>query len=144
MAATKASSQRLASWIFGGIALAFLIGVFIFGPDELPEEKRRILGIICAVLAGLFGYFFTGSMKLVTEGKLPKWGRITIQASGGVAMFVLVLLWWGSNYAPVTRRIEERIDDIHKNADKITHIMKPRSAPIIPIVPQVSTTLGCC
>jgi hypothetical protein len=144
MAATKASSQRLASWIFGGIAFAFLIGVFIFGPDELSEEKHRILGIMCAVLAGLFGYFLTGSMKLVTESKLPKWGRITIQASGGIALFVLVLLWWGSNYAPVTRRIEERIDDVNRNADKITHMMKPRSAPIIRIVPEVSTTLSCC
>ena len=103
MAATKASSQYLASWIFGGITFAFLIGVFIFGPDELPEEKQRILGIICSVFAGLFGYFFTGSIKLVTEGKLPKWGKVSIQAGGGVALFVLVLLWWGSNYAPVTR-----------------------------------------
>jgi len=41
MAGTKASSQRLASWIFGGIAFAFLIGVFIFGPNELPPQKHR-------------------------------------------------------------------------------------------------------
>ena len=111
MAATKANSQRLASWIFGGIAFAFLIGVFIFGPDELSTEKHRILGIMCAVLAGLFGYFFTGSMKLVTEGKLPKWGKVSIQASGGMALFVLVLLWWGSDYAPVGR-LEEKVKEL--------------------------------
>ena len=57
MATNRAGSQRLASWIFGGIAFAFLIGVFIFGPDELSAGQHRILGIMCAVLAGLFGYF---------------------------------------------------------------------------------------
>jgi drug/metabolite transporter (DMT)-like permease len=79
MAATKASSQRLAPWIFGGIAFAFLIGVFILWPEDgLSPVKNRILGIMCALLAGLFGYFFTGSMKLVTEGTLSRWGKVSI------------------------------------------------------------------
>jgi len=116
--ATKASSQRKASWIFGGIAFAFLIGVFIFGPDELSTEKHRILGIMCAVLAGLFGYFFTGSMKLVTEGKLSRLGKVSIQASGGAALFVLVLVWWGSDYAPVGR-LEEKVEEILDHTSEI-------------------------
>lgn len=139
--ATKTSFQRLASWIFGGITFAFLIGVFVFGPDELPEGKQHILGIMCAVLAGLFGYFFTGSMKLVTEGKLPKWGKISIQASGGVALFVLVLLWWGSIYAPVNKTSKETIDEIDHKTDKITHIINFRSNPIIRMSPELSKTL---
>jgi len=142
--ATKASFQRLASWIFGGITFVFLIGVFVFGPDELSEGKQRILGIMCAVLAGLFGYFFTGSMKLVTEGNLPKWGKISIQASGGVALFVLVLLWWGSVYAPVNKRSEEGINDIEHKTDKITQIIKSRPDPIIHMMSEVSKTLHCC
>ncbi len=114
MARSKASSQRLASWIFGGISFCFLIGVFIFGPDELPAEKQRILGLICSVFAGLFGYFFTGSIKLMAEGQLSKWSKITIQAGGGAAFFVLVLLWWGSDFAPVTR-MEEKLDNVTKD-----------------------------
>ena len=127
MAATKTGSQSLASWIFGGIAFAFLIGVFVFGPDEISAEKHRILGIMCAVLAGLFGYFFTGSMKLVTEGKLPGWGKVSIQAGGGMALFVLVLLWWGSDYAPVGRleeKVEEILDDTAEIKEGITQIVE--------------------
>lgn len=123
MGRSKSGSQRVASWIFGGIAFAFLIWAFIFGPDELPAEKQRILGIMCALLAGLFGYFFTGSMNLIAEGNLPKWGKVTIQASGGAALFALVLWWWGSGYAPV-RRIENKITDIDKKVAQIVGMLR--------------------
>ncbi len=76
-----------------------------------------------AVLAAFFGYFFTGSIRLVTEGKLPKWGKITIQAGGGAALFVLVLLWWGSDFAPV-KKLEKEVRDIGKQVKVVGKGMK--------------------
>jgi len=100
-----AKDQRLASWIFGGIAFAFLLGVFILAPRELPSYKQQILAIISAILCGLFGYFFTGSNKIVGDGQLPNWGKLSIQAGGGFALFALILLWWNSKSAPVQRAV---------------------------------------
>jgi len=88
-------SQELASWIFGGITLLFLLGVFCFGPERLPEWKRRLLGYVCAVSGGLFGFFFTGAITLKLESEITDYSRIAIQAIGGFALFVFVLWWWG-------------------------------------------------
>lgn len=95
--------QRLASWIFGGFSFLFLIGVFIFSPESLPAFKHKILAIISAILCGLFTYFFTGTIKL--DAKFPKIG-IVLRAAGGVAMFLVVLFWYNSDYAPV-RSVDE-------------------------------------
>jgi len=89
------ASQELGSWIFGGLTLLFLIAVFCFGPERLPEWKRRLLGIVCAVSAGLFGFFFTGAITLKLESEVTDYSRIAIQAIGGFALFVFVLWWWG-------------------------------------------------
>ena len=88
-------SQELGSWIFGGLTLLFLIGAFCFGPERLPEWKRRLLGYVCAVSGGLFGFFFTGAITLKLESEITDYSRIAIQAIGGFALFVFVLWWWG-------------------------------------------------
>jgi hypothetical protein len=67
---------------FGTLSFLFLIGVFLFSPDPLPSSKQKILAIISALLSGLFG-------------------KTVIQASGGTALFLIVLLWWFSGFAPV-------------------------------------------
>ncbi|MGA3265504.1 MAG: hypothetical protein ABSE16_01625 [Verrucomicrobiota bacterium] len=89
--------------MFGSILIIFLIAVFIWSPKELPAYKRQLLGIFNAVLSGLFGYFFTGSIKLVSEQTLAHCGKIRIQAGGGIALFLLTLWWWNSALAPVQR-----------------------------------------
>ena len=91
-------SQELASWIFGGIGFVFLLLVFCVGPKELPRWKERTLAIISALLAGLFGFFFTGTIILKIDPDFPEVGKMMIQAGGGCALFVFVLLWWRSQY----------------------------------------------
>lgn len=89
-------SQGLASLIFGGILLVYVLLVFLFGPKEIPPYKERTFAIIAALLAGLFGFFLTGSITLKIEPNLAGWGKTAIQAGGGVALFVFVLWWWGT------------------------------------------------
>lgn len=92
-------TQTRASWIFGSLFVVFLLGVFLFGPAELPEYKQRILAYVCALLAGVFALFFTGSLLLHAE--LPMAGRWAVQGGAGSALFLIVLFWWFGPAAPV-------------------------------------------
>lgn len=106
-AAASADRHRfLASWIFGSLLLAFFIYVFQFAPDELPETKQRILAILSALLAGLFGFFLMGSVALDVNANNSRFGSMTIKATAGFALFVIVLYWWFSPFAPV--KVEEK------------------------------------
>jgi hypothetical protein len=93
------TTQTRASWIFGSLFVAFLLGVFIFGPNSLPEYKQHLLGYFCALLAGVFCIFFTGSLLLNAE--LPIAGKWAVQGGAGFALFLVVLFWWYSPAAPV-------------------------------------------
>ena len=59
------SSAKLASWIFGGILLLFMMAVVWYNltheaASSISPGTHRIIGFLCAILAGLFGYFFSG------------------------------------------------------------------------------------
>lgn len=95
------SDQQLATWIFGSISFAVLLWIVLFGPKELPPFRHNALGILLALLCGLFAYFLTGTVGLTTEGNFSGWGKVGIQAAGGVALFVFVLLWWNSEASPI-------------------------------------------
>jgi H+/Cl- antiporter ClcA len=95
----------LASWVFGGVFTLFLMGVFVFGPDTLPEFKQRLLALFCALLAGLFGFFLTGDLAVKAESLTTRFGQLKVKAGGGMALFVLMLIWWLSPLAPVTQAI---------------------------------------
>jgi hypothetical protein len=47
----------MASWVFGFLLLTFLIWIFVFAPDTLPEYKQRMLGFSLALLAGFLHFF---------------------------------------------------------------------------------------
>jgi hypothetical protein len=100
-ASESAQNKTLATWIFGGLLLFFILGVFVFAPERLPEYKQRILALTSAILAGLFGYFLTGSIGIKFKELRTKFGDVTVDAAGGFALFVLVLAWWSSPFAPV-------------------------------------------
>ena len=116
----KAKGQHLASWIFGGTSFLFLMGVFLFGPNELPPQKHLILGLFAAFAAGLLGYFLTGSVGLQTSTKLPVLGKVVIKAAGGAALFIIVLFWWNSDRSPV-KKIDAKLDEIKRGQANQAH-----------------------
>jgi len=99
--ALPSTQQSLGTWLFGGLLLVFVIGVFMFAPPELPDYKQRILALCAALLAGLFGWFLSGEIGLRINALKSRFGDIVVRAGGGLALFVLVLLWWLSPMAPV-------------------------------------------
>ena len=105
----SSKSIQLASWVFGSLLLLFVLLVFIFAPEELPPYKHRQLGFICALLAGIFAYFFIGTNKMLIEAK-GRVARFVFRAGGGASLFALVLLWWGSPYSLV--KIDKRLKAI--------------------------------
>lgn len=98
---TTSQSRSLASWIFGSLLLIFFVYAYLFSPDTLPEYKQRMLAFACALIAGLFGFFLTGAIGLQIHSAQTRFGTISIKATAGVALFVLMLIWWFSPLAPV-------------------------------------------
>jgi len=119
---TPRRNQIAASWIFGVLLLAFLFYAFVFAPDVLSVIKQRILAFVCALIAGLFGFFLVGSIKVTlhpesnsdiddkkSTSSVPS---LAVEASGGFAAAVLVLIWWLSPFAPVlpAKSVEQSIN----------------------------------
>lgn len=113
---TPTQNQTLATWVFACLLLIFFVCVFIFAPEKLPVFKQRMLAISSALLAGLFAFFFTGKVGLKITSIQTRFGDFGVRASGGVAVFVFVLLWWLSPWAPV--EVEE-IKELQKNVRKL-------------------------
>jgi hypothetical protein len=97
----QSTAQSLSTRILGGLLLLFLFAVFTFVQDPLPEYKQRILALCAALLAGLFGWFLSGEIGLHIEAMKSRFGDLVVRASGGLALFVLVLVWWLSPLAPI-------------------------------------------
>lgn len=98
---TPSKHTIIASWVFGSLLLLFYLGVFAFAPNELAEFKQKQLAIISALLCGLFTFFLVGSLQvsLRLNLKLPE---LALQGGGGLAAFVLILLWWNNpDFAPI-------------------------------------------
>ncbi|MDA2937606.1 carboxypeptidase-like regulatory domain-containing protein [Acidobacteria bacterium AH-259-A15] len=105
--AIRGQNHSPASWIFGSLLLLFFVAVFTFAPDTLPTYKQRMLAIASALLAGLLAFFLTGAVGLKIDSIKSRFGAVGVKASGGIAVFVLVLVWWLSPMAPVS--VEEAI-----------------------------------
>jgi hypothetical protein len=88
---TESQSRSRATWVFGSVLLVFAVWVFIFAPDTLPEYKHRMLGILLALLSGLFAFFLTGDMGLEIKSIESRFRKVGVKATGGIAVFVLVL-----------------------------------------------------
>ena len=116
---TKRDHQIIATWVFGSLVFLFLICVFIFAPNDLPLFKHKLLSLFSALLAGLFTFFLSGSLGLSGRPGLPFIGELGLRATGGVAIFVFVLLWWNSEFSPVKVQYKNAIvpfitkEDVH-------------------------------
>jgi hypothetical protein len=118
----KARSRSAASWVFGLLLLAFLVWVFVFAPDTLPEYKQRMLGVFLASLAGLFAFFLTGDIGLEIQSLQSRFGSLGVKATGGIGVFVLVLVWWWSPLAPIG--IEKKLSEIKQDTEKIVVLLQ--------------------
>jgi hypothetical protein len=94
------NTETKASWIFGSLFAAFILAIFVLGPDSLPIYKQQLLAYICALLAGCFAIFFTGS--LLVHATLPVPGKWTVRGGAGFGLFLIVLFWWNSSTPPVS------------------------------------------
>jgi hypothetical protein len=91
--------METASWVFGGLFAVFImavVGYRIFTPNSRPidETTHKLLGFLCAILAGLFAFFFTGTVAAQATGNVGNLAGLSIQATGGAALFVIMLVWW--------------------------------------------------
>jgi tetratricopeptide (TPR) repeat protein len=144
-ALTPAKARLLGTLVFGFLLFVFFICVFIFAPPELPEFKQRMLAVACALLSGLFAFFLTGEISLIIRPAKSKLGDFGIKASGGVAVFAVVLWWWLSPLAPI--KLEKRLEKVEGEqkslgdnfgtlAEAIAIKMPTRSDDGLPMLPQ--------
>jgi len=115
-----ASSQAVASWIFGSITLIFLIIAFFFVRGKLPLFKERILAVIAALCAGLFAFFFTGYIFLNIEYELPEGIKIAIKSTGGLALFVLIYVLWFFQLKPTQNNKLIKIKQVKPARDAVS------------------------
>jgi len=119
---TQKQSRSRATWIFGAGLLLFAVWVFIFAPATLPDYKHQMLGVFLALLSGLFAFFLTGDIGLTLQGPESQWGKVGVKATGGLAVFVLVLWWWSSPLAPI--RVEQQLGEIKQDTEKIVSLLE--------------------
>jgi hypothetical protein len=100
-----AADQRTGTWLFGSLLLVFYLAVFLFGPSVLPPYKYQMLGIISALLAGLFAYFLTGNIVTSVKGKISE-ASVGVRATGGAGLAIAMLLWW--TYGPLQIQTPEQ------------------------------------
>lgn len=86
----RINHKAIATWLFGSISLVFFIAVVFVDLGERSRGQQQAFQIIASIFCGLFGFFLTGGLKLVADGRLPVIGKATIQAGGGVALFLIV------------------------------------------------------
>lgn len=116
---TRRDHQIIATWAFGSLTFLFLLGVFVFAPEQLPPFKHKLLSLFSALLSGFFTFFLSGSIGLSGRPRLPLLKELGLRTTGGVAIFVFVLLWWNSDLAPVKVQKKHAIvpvisdEDIH-------------------------------
>jgi hypothetical protein len=97
----RTSDQQAGAWIFGTLLLAFYVYVFQFGPGILPDYKFQMLGIISALLGGLFTYFLTGQIVTTVKAGLSAGAELAVRATGGAGVAAVLLLWWGHGPGPI-------------------------------------------
>jgi hypothetical protein len=134
--------QRAGTWVFGSLLILFYLAVFLFGPSVLPDYKYQMLGIISALLGGLFGFFLTG--QFVGSTKRPT----AIRATGGVGIAVALLVWWGHGAAGIqtstqaATQLQQQIQQAVVTAQSSSPPPASSPAQPAPNVPPRSVTLS--
>jgi len=88
------TGAQQAPWIFGAVFIGFFMALVWFKPQEqFGGPQARILRVLAAVFVGLIAAFFSGSLHL--GGRVPFFSDLAVEATGGLAGFVLVYSTWG-------------------------------------------------
>jgi hypothetical protein len=81
--------QTIFSWVFG--SLFFIVLTYLLLREEpIPANKRGLVAFFCGLMGALFAFFFTG--RITARFNLSDWGKTSISATGGFAIFVIVFL----------------------------------------------------
>jgi hypothetical protein len=115
-----------ASWIFGSLVVVFIMAVVAYrvlghGEKNIDRTTHTLLGFLCAILAGLFAFFFTGTVAANVAPSASQLGSLGVQATGGAALFVIVLWWWRSESSPISaedRTMLRVMARVFQNIDK--------------------------
>ena len=104
----------IASYLFGGILLTFMMAIVAYNligeAREISGTTQKLIGFLCALLAGLFAFFFTGTISAQVAPNAGTYGSLGIQATGGAALFVVMLWWWRSDAAPLRAADKNALD----------------------------------
>jgi hypothetical protein len=93
--------QRVGSWVFGSLLLIFYMLVFLLGPPVLADYKHQQLGLMSALLAGLFAFFIAGDILTKVTWTPSAGVELAVRATGGLGIAALVLFWWGVGGGPI-------------------------------------------
>lgn len=92
-------NERRIVWIAAATGLLILLALFFIGmfteiraTNPFLDGFYWIANVIAATSAGALAATISGFLKVVLERKFGQHGRILIQAGGGFAVFVLVLM----------------------------------------------------
>jgi CheY-like chemotaxis protein len=91
-------SAPLASWIFGGLILLFLMAVVFV---DIQPSKFPVIRFLMALSAAFFAIFFVGGVLL--EGTLK---GFFISATGGLVLFILIQFVFDPFTARPTNNVE--------------------------------------
>ena len=81
------------------------MAVYVFQGAQVSPVQHKLLGLFGAITAGAFSFFLSGNIGLTLTSSPRGWFGITLKATGGLAVLVFFLYWWGS-YAPITIQVQ--------------------------------------
>jgi hypothetical protein len=131
--ATTGSFSRRAFWVFGVLSAAFLIAAFFFKTKESADHQ--IIRVMGSVFCGLLGSCIAGGVAVRLNTAISKAGTLSIQATSGAALFVIVLLNWPASKIPIPpgataeeiQILREGIQGVEASLQKLTDALESRN-----------------
>jgi hypothetical protein len=88
--------------------IACLIGILAYAMLKgVPESSQRIARFLASLCAGLAAFMIPGSALLQISQNLSAGGSLAINGTAGVALFLIVFLFWGKVPQPNKPVIED-------------------------------------
>lgn len=85
----RSERQQAGTWAVGGLLLVLSALVFALAPEHLPSYKLEMIRHLVALVVGVGVAFMAGHLTLRWKAR-----GLLVQASSGVAAWVLALLTW--------------------------------------------------